>query len=184
MNTQPHVLQPASVLADFVSLRFLPSLFGHDYAQAENNVYLYAMAANAGVRFAFRDWTIFAARYPESSQASHRGLGVYRKQGADAYMAFHNGIYRTGHNEGKLTAEDIEKVAAAAGAGAASDEDKAVSDHVTENNAVLAEMMGLRGTPGIIVMPAGNATPDNTTVIPGVVSEQVMQQAIARAEKG
>lgn len=39
------------------------------------------MAANAGVRFAFRDWTIFAARYPESSQASHRGLGVYRKQG-------------------------------------------------------------------------------------------------------
>jgi len=142
------------------------------------------MAANAGVRFAFRDWTIFAARYPESSQASHRGLGIYRKQGADAYMAFHNGIYRTGHNEGKLTAEDIEKVAAAAGAGAVSDEDKAVSDHVTENNAVLAEMMGLRGTPGIIVMPAENATPDNTTVIPGVVSEQVMQQAIARAEKG
>ena len=42
MNTQPHVLQPASVLADFVSLRFLPSLFGHDYVQAENNVYLYA----------------------------------------------------------------------------------------------------------------------------------------------
>lgn len=42
MNTQPHVLQPAFVLTDFVSLRFLPSLFGHDYAQAENNVYLYA----------------------------------------------------------------------------------------------------------------------------------------------
>ncbi|MGC0802851.1 hypothetical protein WKH50_23310 [Pantoea agglomerans] len=45
-------------------------------------------------------------------------------------------------------------------------------------------MLGLTGTPGIIVMPAENATPDNTTVIPGVVSEQVMQQAIARAEKG
>lgn len=48
----------------------------------------------------------------------------------------------------------------------------------------LAEMLGLTGTPGIIVMPAENATPDNTTVIPGVVSEQVMQQAIARAAKG
>jgi protein-disulfide isomerase len=142
------------------------------------------MAANAGVRFAFRDWTIFAARYPESEQSSRRGLGIYRKQGADAYMAFHNGIYRVGHNEGKLTAEDIEKVAAAAGAGAVSDEDKVVSDHVTENNAALAEMLGLTGTPGIIVMPAENATPDNITVIPGVVSEQVMQQAIARAEKG
>ncbi|MGC0947136.1 hypothetical protein WKH55_22185 [Pantoea agglomerans] len=41
----------------------------------------------------------------------------------------------------------------------------------------------MTGTPGIIVMPAENATADNTTVIPGVVSEQVMQQAIARAEK-
>ena len=43
------------------------------------------MAANAGVRFAFRDWTIFAARYPESTLASHRGLGIYRRQGAEAY---------------------------------------------------------------------------------------------------
>ena len=142
------------------------------------------MAANAGVRFVFRDWTIFAARYPESEQASRRGLGVYRKQGADAYMAFHNGIYRTGHNEGKLTTEDIEKVAAAAGAGEASEEDKIVSDHITENNAALAEMLGLTGTPGIIVMPAENATVDNTTVIAGVVSEGRLQRAIHIASGG
>ncbi|PJZ05534.1 disulfide bond formation protein DsbA [Pantoea rodasii] len=139
------------------------------------------MAANTDVRFAFRDWTIFAARYPESTQASHRGLGIYRKQGADAYMEYHNGIYRTGHNEGKLTAEDIEKVAAAAGAGDASGDDSAASDRLIENNDALAEMLGLTGTPGIVVMPAENATADNTTVIPGVVSEQVLQQAITRA---
>ena len=138
------------------------------------------MAANAGVRFAFRDWTIFAARYPESKQASRRD----RKHGADTYMAFHNGIYQTGHNEGKLTAEDIKKAAVAAGAGNASDDSNAASDQIIENNADLAEMLGLTGTPGIIVMPADNAIQDNTTVIPGVVSEQVMQQAIARAEKG
>nr|WP_236708951.1 hypothetical protein [Pantoea ananatis] len=99
-------------------------------------------------------------------------------------MTFHNGIYRTGHNEGKLTAEDIEKAVIAAGAGKASDDSNAASDPIIENNADLAEMLCLTGTPGIIVMPAENATPDNTTVIPGVVSEQVMQQAIARAEKG
>lgn len=96
-------------------------------------------------------------------------------------MTFHNGIYRTGHNEGKLTAEDIEKVATAAGAGAASGDDSAVSDRLIENNDALAEMLGLTGTPGIIVMPAENATADNTTVIPGVVSEDVLQQAIVRA---
>ncbi|WIL44507.1 thioredoxin domain-containing protein (plasmid) [Pantoea agglomerans] len=142
------------------------------------------MTANAGVRFAFRDWTIFAARFPESAQASRRGLSIYRKHGADAYMAFHNGIYQTGHNEGKLTAEDIEKAGIAAGTDNVSDENNSAADQIIQNNADLAEMLGLTGTPGIIVMPAENATPDNTTVIPGVVSEQVMQQAIARAEKG
>lgn len=107
------------------------------------------MTANAGVRFAFRDWTTFAARYSESAQASRRGLSIYRKQGADAYIAFHNGIYRTGHNEGKLTAEDIEKTAAATGADLASDDDNAVSGHITENNAVLAEMLGLPCRPQV-----------------------------------
>jgi len=139
------------------------------------------ITANAGVRFAFRDWTIFASRYQESAQASRRGLSIYRKQGADSYMAFHNGIYRTGHNEGKLTAEDIDKVAATAGAGASSGDDNAASDGIIESNDALAEMLGLTGTPGIIVMPAENATAQNTTVIPGVVSEQVLQQAIDRA---
>jgi len=142
------------------------------------------MAANTDVRFAFRDWTIFAARFTESAQASRSGLSIYRTHGADAYMTFHNGIYRTGHNEGKLTAEDMEKAIIAAGARKASDDSNAASDQIIQNNADLAEMLGLTGTPGIIVMPAENATPDNTTVIPGVVSEQVMQQAIARAEKG
>lgn len=91
--------------------------------------------------------------------------------------------YRAG-NEGKLAAEDIKKVAAAAGAGDVIDADNVVYDHITESNADLAEMLGLSGTPGIVVMPTENATPDNITVIPGVVSEQVMQQAITRAEKG
>lgn len=50
MNTQPHVFPPASVLADFVSLRFLPSLFGHDYVQAENNVYRSGRAATHRIR--------------------------------------------------------------------------------------------------------------------------------------
>lgn len=142
------------------------------------------MAANAGVRFAFRDWTIFAARYPESMQASHRGLDIYRQHGAEAYMKFHNGIYRTGHNEGKLTAEDIDKAAVAANGGDEADDSNSISGQIIEKNGELAEMLGLTGTPGIIVMPAENATPDNTTVIPGVVNAQVLQQAIVRAEQG
>ena len=96
-------------------------------------------------------------------------------------MTFHNGIYRTGHNEGKLTAEDIEKAVIAAGAGKASDDSNAAFDQIIENNSDLAEMLGLTGTPGIIVMPAENANAQNMTIIPGVVSEGVLQKAITRA---
>ncbi|WP_233600743.1 thioredoxin domain-containing protein [Pantoea agglomerans] len=89
-------------------------------------------------------------------------------------MSYHNGIYGTGHNEGMLTAEYIERVASIAGAGTSSDDDSAVSERQIENNNALAEMPGLTGTPVIIVMPAENATAQNTTVIPGVVSKGVL----------
>jgi len=141
------------------------------------------MASNPDVRFAFRDWTIFAGHYPESTQASRRGLAIWKQRGADAYMAYHNGIYGTGHNEGKLTSDDIEKVATAAGAGEEDVANRTAADALIAGNSALAELLGLTGTPGIIVMPAENATADNTTVIPGVVSAQVMQQAIDNAMK-
>lgn len=142
------------------------------------------MATNHNVRFAFRDWTIFAGRYQESTMASHRGLDIWRQKGADAYMAYHNGIYRTGHNEGHLTAQDIESVAIAAGAGAENVSSRIQSDALIKGNDELAEMLGLTGTPGIIVMPAENATAANITVFPGMAGEKAMQEAIARAAKG
>lgn len=92
-------------------------------------------------------------------------------------MAYHNGIYGTGHNEGKLTSDDIEKVAKAAGAGEEDGANRAAADALIAGNSALAELLGLTGT------PAENATADNTTVIPGVVSAQVMQQAIDNAMK-
>ncbi|MEA9392711.1 thioredoxin domain-containing protein [Acerihabitans sp. TG2] len=141
------------------------------------------IANNPAVRFAFRDWTIFAGRYPESTQASHRGLDIWRQKGADAYMAYHNGIYRTGHNEGKLTAGDIEKVATETGSGPENVNKRTQSDSLIEGNDTLADLLGLTGTPGIIVMPAENATVENTTVIPGVVTAAVMQQAIDKAKQ-
>lgn len=139
------------------------------------------IAKNPNVRFAFRDWTIFAARYPESTQASRRGLDIWQQKGADAYMAFHNGIYRTGHNEGKLTADDIESVAKSAGAGPENVDTRPQYDSLIEGNDTLAGVLGLTGTPGIIIMPVENATAENITVFAGVASPEMMQQAIDKA---
>ncbi|WP_246875685.1 hypothetical protein [Pantoea ananatis] len=80
-----------------------------------------------------------------------------------------------------MTAADIDEAAKAAGIADKSGADDGKSDAVIRNNDTLAEMLGLTGTPGIIVMPVENATEANTTVIPGVVSEAVMQQAIKKA---
>ena len=98
-------------------------------------------------------------------------------------MKYHNGIYGTGHNEGRLTGDDIKKAADAAGAQEVSTGENELADRIIEANDSLAEMLGLSGTPGIIVMPSENATAANTTVLPGVVNEEVMQRAIERARR-
>lgn len=63
----------------------------------------------------------------------------------------------------------------------AAEDNDLLSDRLIEGNDTLAEMLSLTGTPGIIIMPAENATVENTTVLPGVVSEEVMKKAIERA---
>lgn len=91
-------------------------------------------------------------------------------------MTCHNGIYHSGHNEEKLTAADIDEAAKAAGVTDKSGADEGKSHAVIRNNDALAEMPGLTGTPGIIVMPV-----ENTTELPDVVSGEVMQQGIKKA---
>ena len=90
-------------------------------------------------------------------------------------------LTEAGHNEGKLTDDDIEKVAATVGAHKSSAEENALSDRLIEATDSLAEMPVLTGTPDIIVMPAEHATAANTVVLPDVVSEAAMQKAIELA---
>ncbi len=67
--------------------------------------------AHPQTRFAFKEWPIFGGRWESSLEAAKTGLQIYQQKGADAYLAYHNGIYATGHNEGKLTTADIQQQA-------------------------------------------------------------------------
>lgn len=113
---------------------------------------------------------------PELTEAVR--LTVWQKKGPQAYVTYHNAIYATGHNEGKLTAEDIHGAASKAGLAA-----PATGDHTAslEKNSNLAEELGLTGTPGIIVMPVSGATPDTITVFPEAVTAERLQAAIRKA---
>jgi len=44
-------------------------------------------------------------------------------------------------------------------------------------------MLGLTGTPGIIVMPVTGATPKNITMLPGAVPAERLEAAIQKASE-
>lgn len=136
------------------------------------------MKANPKVRYVFKEWPIFAERWPASLAAAQTGLRIWQQKGADAYLAYHNALYATGHDEGKLTPADITKAATQAGTlkGKADDTQKVLSD--VED---LARNLGLRGTPGMVVMPVSGATSENVTVIPGGADQETLQRAIDKA---
>ena len=58
------------------------------------------MKANKNVRYYFMEWPVFSSRCPESLLAAKTGLQVWKEEGEDVYLKYHNGIYGTGMNEG------------------------------------------------------------------------------------
>ena len=134
--------------------------------------------ASPDVRYIFKGWPIFASRWENSGKAAQRGIDGWKQKGVAAYAVYHNGVYRTGHNEGQLTAADIDAAAKAAGVTG-----KLAADYtlLLEKNDQLAQTLGLTGTPGLIVMPVNNATPKTITVFPGAATAEQIEVAIRKA---
>lgn len=134
--------------------------------------------ANPGVRFVFKEFPIFGQRWPASLSAAKTGLQVWKQKGADAYLNYHNAIYATGHNGGKLTEADISAAAKNVKFDAKTPPD--VQGTLNDIN-TLAQQLGFSGTPVVVVLPSTGANADNVTVIPGYTSAEALQQAISHA---
>jgi len=134
--------------------------------------------ANPGVRFIFKEFPIFGQRWPASLTAAKTGLQIWQQKGSDAYLHYHNAIYATGHNEGKLNEHDIRTAAEAV---------KFDAGNVTDVRGILgdiyglAQQLGISGTPALIILPAKGASIDNVTVIPGLATAGALQVAIDKA---
>lgn len=136
------------------------------------------MKSRPDVRYFFKEWPIFGDRWENSTKAAGYGLSVWKQKGAEAYVTYHNAVYATGHDEGKLTGQDIVQSAGLAGfTGPVRDD---FSPLLARNDA-LARALGLTGTPGIIVMPVKGATPKNITVFPEYVPAASLEAAIQKA---
>lgn len=137
------------------------------------------MRANPQVRYMFKEWPIFAQRWAPSLSAAETGLQIWQQKGADAYLSYHNAIYATGNNEGKLTQADISKASAMAAGKLKGKNDEMLE--VLSRTDALAQNLGMRGTPGMIIIPVNGATAENITVIPGGADQAALQAAIDKA---
>ncbi|WP_185965453.1 DsbA family protein [Klebsiella michiganensis] len=134
--------------------------------------------SNTDVRYFFMEWPVFGSRWSASLLAAKTGLQVWKEKGPEAYLSYHNAVYGTGLNEGKLTQEIIEKV---------SGHIRFKQNTIDEINTTLknindiAMATGLTGTPGVIVMPVKDPTEENVTVFSGMTESGNIQDAINKA---
>lgn len=130
------------------------------------------------VRFIFKEWPIFSARWPESLQAAKVGLQIFNKKGSKTYLKYHNTLFSLGHNEGKLTTIDISQIENFLNF----NYDKSYNPaHALENVKQLASKIGFQGTPAIIVMPSQNAKISDTTIFSGLPDKNIFNNAINTA---
>ena len=71
--------------------------------------------ANPNIQYIFKEFPIFGKRWESSQYAAEMGIAAYMLNGGDGYLKYHNAIFATGKDEGKLEVEDIKKIAAEVG---------------------------------------------------------------------
>ncbi|WP_131867965.1 DsbA family protein [Biostraticola tofi] len=139
------------------------------------------MKANTNVRYIFKEWPIFGSQWQPSIIAAQTGLLVWKESGSADYLSYHSAIYKTGHNEGKLTDQDIADVLKKIGIPAPSTEKLSQTNAIIDNINSLAHKLGLTGTPAFIIMPTSGGNKSNITVFSGAVDEKALISAINKA---
>lgn len=142
------------------------------------------ISRNPDVRFIYKEWPIFGSRWPASTEAAKTGLAVWQAGGAQAYHRYHAALYATGHNEGRLLAEDIRQAVAGAGVSSLTSARIGEQGAALEANNQLAKRLGIQGTPAFFIMPVNGATADNVSVVPGAATLQTLQAAVDKARGG
>ncbi len=144
------------------------------------------MADHKDTQVAFVEFPIFGEKAPASEYAAEVGTAIYKINGVDAYLKYHDGIFATGEDEGKLKNETVDKVAKDAGADMNKVKEAIKDDKIAEHIKSTLQMgfkdLGIQGTPYIVVAPAKGADADNTTVIAGYSDQEGITAAIIKAK--
>lgn len=142
--------------------------------------------ANPNIQYVFKEFPIFGKRWESSQYAAEMGIAAYMLNGADGYLKYHNALFATGKDEGKLEVEDVKKIASEVGIDVEKAEnlikEQGIAKNIENDLALGTQQLAIQGTPAIVVMPTTGATAANTTVIPGFSTETKVQEAIDKAQ--
>jgi len=138
--------------------------------------------ANPDVEFMFVEYPIFGQSFKESLYAAQMGVAVFKLGGEKAYMIYHDSVFNSHEDEGKLQNKTIEKAAKESGV----DFEKAVklakSDdvikHIQDMLKLGTSKIDITGTPFMIITSVNNQTVENTEIIGGFTSQENIQKAI------
>lgn len=137
---------------------------------------------NPDVRFVFKEFPIFGSRWPMSVQAARTGLTLWQLKGGDAYLAYHNAVFASGENEGRLSQPTVNTALTAAGAAPMTLLPE--TEKTLLATRALAQQLNISGTPAFIVMPTRNARPEQVTPLYGAVDAKALQTAVMQAKQG
>lgn len=137
---------------------------------------------NPDVRFVFKEFPIFGSRWPMSVQAARTGLTLWQLKGGDAYLAYHNAVFASGENEGRLSQPTVNAALQAVGAVPMTVLPETEKTLLATRE--LAQQLNISGTPAFIVMPTRDARADQVTPLYGAVDVKALQAAVAQAKAG
>ncbi|QIV95949.1 DSBA-like thioredoxin domain-containing protein [Allofrancisella inopinata] len=145
-----------------------------------------AIVNHKDVQIAFVEFPIFGQRAPASEYAAEVGTAIYKIYGAKAYVKYHNGIFATGEDEGKLKNSTIDNVAKSAGADITKVKqvikNNKISEHLQDTLEMGFKDLEIQGTPFLVIAPAKKADDSNTTIIGGYTEYSNIEAAIAKAK--
>ncbi|PSV00598.1 DsbA family protein [Photobacterium kishitanii] len=134
--------------------------------------------ANPDVKFVYKETPIFSSQWGTSGYAADVGNWVFATKGSDAYSKYHEGVFNTGKNEGRLQLSDVDAVAQTVGMTKA--ELAKMPKGSYSDTFGLFGALGLQGTPAVIVMPTDNVkSVDDISVIRGF-NPKAVESAIAK----
>lgn len=120
---------------------------------------------NKDVKFVYKETPIFASQWQASGYAADMGNWVFKLKGSDAYSNYHEAIFKTGKDEGRLQVSDINAIAEQTGL--TKSEMAKMPKASYSDTFGLFGALGFGGTPAVIVMPTNGATAENIHVING-----------------